>query len=89
MDPWGREWGGMGDKVTHVNSTLIFLAFETPSSNVEWCHLSRHVRMLLELVNSTNAHPRHLVGSSRWLRHRMEVGCSGLKCASMLAAVAE
>lgn len=64
---------------TYVISTLIRLAFDTPSSKDEWCHLSRHVRMLVELLNSTNAHPRHFVGSSRLLRHRTDSGFRGAK----------
>lgn len=45
--------------------------------------------MLVELLNSTNAHPRHLVGSSRLLRHRTESGFRAAKCALMDSSVAE
>lgn len=77
MGRWGER--GTGKEGTYVISTLILLAFDIPSSKEEWCHLSRHVRMFTEVLNSTNAHPRHFVGSSRLLRHRTDAGFRGAK----------
>ena len=78
----------MGWKATHVSSTLILRAGDTPSLNSEWWKCSRHDFMWPYVPNSTNAMPRLLLGLSRCVSRRTAVGLTDAKCARMVSAVA-
>lgn len=59
---------------THVNSTLILLAGDFPSSNDEWWYSFRHDFMRSKFSNSTKPKPRHFSGWLRSVATRTEDG---------------
>lgn len=68
------------ETATHVNSTLILLAGDFPSSNEEWWYDFRHDFMRSKFSNSTKPKPRHFSGWFRSVATRTSAGGFFSKC---------
>lgn len=65
---------------THVNSTLILLTGDFPSSNEEWWYNFRQDFIRSKFSNSTKPNPRHFSGWLRSVATRISEGGFFAKC---------